>query len=1145
MWASTSDGGWSLNRSPLRLAFVAALALFFAPGSKAQAQDHGSLPSKTPTVIRLLPPPEPAPASSLPSVEPGANLTPFLGHAISDAQVIVDGEPWGYAHLPVIASVRAGESMSAEVARRALNEVLRTGYFARARVFVVDSGGGRCKLVVAVVARKIIDTLRVELNGAKVERDELLHQAELAEGGELVGAELADKQDRMESFLARHGYPAATISLTTRGTDDPVRISVLLDVHPGEPRKIERVVFYVNDADPSDLKTSINGYRVVSRDRADEAALDSADNGLEAKLRSKGYRDANVSHDVVLSDGAVVLRVRVDAGTFFLPRFTGNDHFDSDALTAALSIDTDTDFTPQHLADKLRDFYRKHGYLDVEVTTSERGGPRDRTHYVVFSIIEHRRVGVSSRAYPCLKEAEIKNLTQGGPSSAAKVGVEIDSYLEEELPGADLVVGPNPWVVDTMIGGSSSVSRRAVPTDLDPDTTYVADTYERAIGHVQELYRNEGYLHAQVGPVQSLRQRCSRHSRPGKCDPDPFPPLPAQVCTYDATNLPLPVPAVDSAFTCTPDPAHGVECAPSMSLRIPIKLGPRTTVYDVTFTGVRSLNELVLAKAADVKLGGYANSLKLEEARRRVLDVYKEEGYAYADVRFFLDESLDHTRARARFEVVEGEQVIVQSIIINGNDHTREGVIRRRIALEVHKPYRTSDVKKTQERIATLNVFTSVNVSLADPYVPQKNKTVIISVSEPLPEHVEVRPGFSTGEGFRITNEYGNQNILGTAIGFSARLQLSYLPDALIVDRDVAANYRALEQKKGLISRIAGRLTIRTEFPEIGLGPLFRMSVDALYLRSLQRDFTITKFAGIPTLNFRPIRELQFSVSQTAEYNQVTIFSKQTVDEYLQSSAANADIRRFLRVPDGDSEAFAQRLLVTWDRRDNSFNAHGGTNFVSGIEHVDWYLTNPITHISTFDASAATPIEGHFVRMTQTFAGYIPIGKKIVLAAEIRSGLNVQTASNSATYPDRLFFMGGFDSMRGWTLDSFIPQDYVDKIRADAGKADTDPSKFTAAKIAVRGGNLMINPKIELRIPITGPFETVLFGDIGNLWADPLYALSHAFSMRVSVGTGLRFQTPVGTVAVDYGINLTRYINPTAFHELEDFGALQFAIGLF
>ena len=47
------------------------------------------------------------------------------------------------------------------------------------------------------------------------------------------------------------------------------------------------------------------------------------------------------------------------------------------------------------------------------------------------------------------------------------------------------------------------------------------------------------------------------------------------------------------------------------------------------------------------------------------------------------------------------------------------------------------------------------------------------------------------------------------------------------------------------------------------------------------------------------------------------------------------------------------------------------------------------------------------------------------------------------------------------------------------------------------------------------------------------------------MGTGLRFQTPVGTVAVDYGINLSRYINPTAFHELEDFGALQFAIGLF
>jgi hypothetical protein len=39
-------------------------------------------------------------------------------------------------------------------------------------------------------------------------------------------------------------------------------------------------------------------------------------------------------------------------------------------------------------------------------------------------------------------------------------------------------------------------------------------------------------------------------------------------------------------------------------------------------------------------------------------------------VKVNLEESLDHTRARATFEVVEGTQVIVDAIVIRGNEVT-------------------------------------------------------------------------------------------------------------------------------------------------------------------------------------------------------------------------------------------------------------------------------------------------------------------------------------------------------------------------------------------------------------------------------------------------------------------------------------------
>jgi outer membrane translocation and assembly module TamA len=46
------------------------------------------------------------------------------------------------------------------------------------------------------------------------------------------------------------------------------------------------------------------------------------------------------------------------------------------------------------------------------------------------------------------------------------------------------------------------------------------------------------------------------------------------------------------------------------------------------------------------------------------------------------------------------------------------------------------------------------------------------------------------------------------------------------------------------------------------------------------------------------------------------------------------------------------------------------------------------------------------------------------------------------------------------------------------------------------------------------------------------------FDLRYAAGTGLRTMTPIGPLALDYGINLDR-------RPWEDFGAFHFSIGLF
>jgi outer membrane protein insertion porin family len=1141
----------------MRGALVALMLALTAHASEARAAGASSSstspprPSPSPaapvaagSAPEVLAPPTAPPAPpTTPALEPAPDLTAFVGQPITRIEVSVDDDAWALAATPVVTSVHVGQPFAVALARRAMADVLVSGLFAKARVNAVGDVGG-VRLVIHLVQRRLVETLRLEIHGAPVEREEVLRDLDLTEGGEILGVELPEYRRRIERYLARRGFPAPTVTLESRETDEATRVLVVIDVATGVPRVVARRAFYAFDADARELAPTMDTYRVAVGARADESALDLADAALATRLRAKGYHRAVVSHDVVLASGLVTVRVRVDAGPRFAPRFTGNEHYDATALEGALGLDEESDLAPSNLVQKLKDFYVKRGFLDVEVTLETRGTDHDPTHFLVFHVIEHDRVSVTSRAYPCLKTDEIKKLRDGGPKSVGEIGSEIDSYLEEELPGADLIRAPDPRGLDATVRGPAETPRGEppAPIDLDPVATFAADTYDRAVAHVQELYRNEGYLYAQVGPVFALRRQCDRRSPPGGCIPIAPKPLGAEECKYDATSLPLPVPPLDAAYTCTPDPARGVECEPRVSLRIPIKLGPRTTLYDMTFEGAHAIPETKLAREAALVLGEAANTLKIEDARRRMIEAYKEEGYAYVGIKYTLESSVDHTRARVRFDISEGERVIVRQIVVRGNEITHDWTIRRRIALEVGKPYRTSDVRKTEERIATLNVFSTVTVALEEPYVPQRSKVVIITLAERLPQYLELRPGFSTGEGIRGAFEYGHRNIAGDAIGLSLRAQVSYLPSALILDDQVRKNFNTTLGSGFSGRRLAARLTVGVSFPEIGLGPLVRLNIDGVFVRDLARDFVLQKFAAIPSVIFRPVRQVQFTASQSFERNDVKVFNFDDINAYLEAAAAsgrlNADLRRQLRLPNGASFASAQRFVLAFDRRDSTFNPHRGTNFISGVEHIDWYGLDCPAAAEGAPPCGVGPESGHTLKLTETFSAYIPVTRTITLAGALRVGTNVQLAANSSTYPDRRFFLGGVDSMRGWLQDTFVPQEYADGIAAGTLQFE---------RLGILGGDLMINPKLELRVPVRSPVETVLFVDAGNLWRDARYILDHGFTLRYSVGSGIRIQTPIGPLAFDYGINLSRLVSAKTDprRTYEDFGAFHFAIGLF
>jgi outer membrane protein insertion porin family len=1059
-------------------------------------------------------------SARLPDLSAAPDLSAYDGKAVVRVDVVsADGR---LPQSEVLKQVRVGQPFSAERARLGIRELLDSGRYAAAEVLVEAAPGG-VVLRYQVLPRRVVR--RVDLLGSPLGREELLSEARLRVGEDFTTRDLPDAAARLEQALVRRGFPQAKVTARAVDTDDPLNVVLSLEVRAGPPLVIGERWFGVwPDPEVPGLRQALASYGIGAGERADAELLDAADDELEVELRSRGFYRAAVGHRIERRKGGVLLRVEVQAGPLIVLAFEGNRAFDAEALEGALELDESEERDQAVLADRLRDFYHTHGYLDATVESEERGAPNAGVHALTFIIRERQLVRVVGREYPCLS----------GERTPGEIGSEIDSFLSD-LPGSELVGAVDENVVQSLHGPNTGFGSRKSPATGSPWTRYVPDVYDRAIEHLRELFRAQGYLSASVGPPILMRRACDPAAPPGVCRPLGPRRRPRTECRYDPVGLPLEERPVDPALSCRPDPRRGVTCEPEAVLHLPIKLGPRTILYDASFEGNREIVEKDLAEAAALKLGAPVSQVELERARRRLVDLYAEAGFAFAEVDATLDLSADHTRGRARFVISEREPVTVGRIEVRGARITSESLIRGRIALSVGGLYRRSLVRLTEERLGQLGVFSSVSVGFEDPYVPARQKVVLVTLEEKLPQHLDVRPGFSTGEGMRITFEYGHGNALGEAIQFRVSSQLGYLPNALILEQAVRRKYDELDVGQ----RLERRNTATVEFPEIGLGPLFRLAVDGVDVRDNARDYGLTKDAGIVTVHFRPSRRVSFQVGGSLERNNAAIFGKDqkgALEAYVRD---NPSQRNIFRVPEGTTWAVAQQVRAAWDRRDNPLDATSGTLIAIGAEHVH---AEPFGETTAGGASVFAPTVSDFMRYDGRVAGYLRLSERgLALAVSFRAGIVDQLIKDSRTYPDRLLFLGGADSIRGFSQDSLIPEDIAQRL--------LDPSaKLEVSEVVIRGGDAFVNPRAELRIPLTGSVQTALFVDAGNLWTDPRRV--NPLALRYAAGSGVRIATPIGPLVFDYGLNADRVLDEIfpkreRKRTWESIGAFHFSIGVF
>lgn len=205
-----------------------------------------------------------------------------------------------------------------------------------------------------------------------------------------------------------------------------------------------------------------------------------------------------------------------------------------------------------------------------------------------------------------------------------------------------------------------------------------------------------------------------------------------------------------------------------------------------------------------------------------------------------------------------------------------------------------------------------------------------------------------------------------------------------------------------------------------------------------------------------------------------------------------------------------QNITSKRDYVDLRVNIGTSGNVLSGINHL---LGSSKTngHYTMFGIPYA-----QYIRTDLSWAQSLEVGEHSNFVYRLFGGIIYPYGnSHHESLPaDRLFYAGGINSMRGWSVRTIGPG-------SSAEVHSGYPSQF---------GNLRLEANAEFRFPIWSIFDGAVFVDAGNVWYTPdIHGVPDGAAFRfgsfvpqiaLNTGLGLRLNLKVLVLRLDWGVQL-------------------------
>ncbi|WP_020531636.1 outer membrane protein assembly factor BamA [Flexithrix dorotheae] len=535
----------------------------------------------------------------------------------------------------------------------------------------------------------------------------------------------------------------------------------------------------------------------------------------------------------------------------------------------------------------------------------------------------------------------------------------------------------------------------------------------------------------------------------------------------------------------------------NIALKVKVEEGQPYYVRNISWVGNYKYADKALNQLLGIKKGSIYNPQELSQRLNfdpngtDIYSLYMDDGYLFFQVDP-IEIAVDGDSIDLEMRMFEGEQAVINKVIVNGNTLTNDHVIYRELRTIPGQKFSRNNLIRTQRELATLGYFNPETITPKP--IPNYNDGTVDIIFD-----VEESPG----NNFELSGGWGGDfGFIGSA--------------GIKIDNFSARKFFSFKNWKGI--------------PQ-GDGQKLQLKVQANGYQYQNYGLSFTE----PWLGGKKPNSLTFSFNHSV--NRLT----QELNGYdgsLQMDGVTVSLGRRLTIPD---DYFSLSNSINFYRYDlNNYPINGFENYSSGHSYnitfnttiarnnIDNYLfprrgssislslslTPPYSAMGNQSFSEVNTqnsfkwIEYHKWSFENSW--YFPLSQKLVMATQLKMGVIGQYNQQKALGPFERYIMGG-DGLG--TQNVLLGTDVIG-LRGYENRAIIPPDSDGM------GGTSFSKVSFELRYLLTQPSSTMIyllgFVEGGNNWNN--IQEFNPFKVYRSAGFGVRINLPgMGLLGVDWG----------------------------